>query len=360
MGAEPGDEIPVPRGRGSGHPRAVLGRELRDVGADTAGAAVDQDMLPGSQLSVLVQRLPGGERAERNGGGRQMIHRGGLGGQVGGGGGDVLGGGAGAVETDQAVDLVAGLPAVGVRAGRGHDPRHVMAGDGGPALRPGQFVGRDRGGADLHEQFPRPRIGDGDALTGQAGRIGVRCAHGAHRTDGVVHGSCPSCAQGSFPCSAESCSAGSTPCSWHQARYTARWVSAIRLRYGQIGLRPRANQFRISWAKRPLAAPAITPAGSTACTPQVWFATCVIRRSTQVLASASAAAFPTPDSTCIQLTIASRASPIATLRSASKPNVIRPAGGASSAWMVPSGRWAEPGRGGSAGPGTRRRPASRR
>ena len=160
-------------------------------------------MLPGSQLSVLVQRLPGGERSERNGGGRQMIHRSGLGGQVGGGSGDVLGGGAGAVEADQAVDLVAGLPAVGVRAGRGHDPRQVMAGNDGPALRPGQFVGRDRGGADLHEQFPRPRIGDGDALTGHAGRIGARCAHGAHRTDGVVHGSCPSCAQGSSPGSAD-------------------------------------------------------------------------------------------------------------------------------------------------------------
>src|SRR6185369_3844177 len=90
IGAEPGDEIPVPRRRGSGYPRAVLGRELRDVGADTA---VDQDVLSGSQLSVLVQRLPGGERAERNGGGGQVIHGDGLGGQVGGGGGDVLGGG---------------------------------------------------------------------------------------------------------------------------------------------------------------------------------------------------------------------------------------------------------------------------
>ena len=94
----------------------MLGRELRDIRADTAGAAVDQDMLPGSQLSVLVQRLPGGKRAERNGGGRQMIDRAGLGGKVGGGGGDVLGGGTGAVETDQAVDLVAGSPAVGPRA----------------------------------------------------------------------------------------------------------------------------------------------------------------------------------------------------------------------------------------------------
>ena len=54
IGAEPGDEVPVPRGRGGGHPGAVLGRELSDVGADAAGAAVDQDMLPGSQLGVLV------------------------------------------------------------------------------------------------------------------------------------------------------------------------------------------------------------------------------------------------------------------------------------------------------------------
>jgi hypothetical protein len=35
--------------------------------------------------------------------------------------------------------------------------------------------------------------------------------------------------------------------------------------------------------------------GSTACTPQVWFATCVIRMSTHVLASASAAVRPRPD-----------------------------------------------------------------
>src|SRR6266496_5627777 len=78
------------------------------------------------------------------------------------------------------------------------------------------------------------------------------------------------------------------------------------------------------------------PDGSTACTPQVWLATWVMRRSTQVLASASAAALPRPNRDCIQQTIASSASPMAALRSASKPNVIRPPG--VSAWIELSGR----------------------
>ena len=161
-------------------------------GNTTARAAVDQDMLPGSQLRVLMQRLPGRKRAERDGGGREMIHRGGLEGKIGGGSGNVLGGRAGAVETDQAVNFFAGLPAGGSRARRSHYSGHVVAGDGRPALRPGQLVGRDRGGADLDQQFPRPRIGDRNALAGQAGRIGARCVHGAHRADGIVHGRCPS------------------------------------------------------------------------------------------------------------------------------------------------------------------------
>src|SRR6478609_10724512 len=156
-----------------------------------------------------------------------MIDRGGLAGQVGGGGGDVLGGRAGPVETDQAVDLVAGSPAVDPRARGRHHPGQVMAGDGGPALRPGQLVGRDRGGAHLHEQFSRPRIGDGDRLAGQAGRVGVRCAHGEHRADGIVNGSVLPVVGARSPGQPLICAAGSTPCSRHQARYTARWVSAF-------------------------------------------------------------------------------------------------------------------------------------
>ena len=66
-------------------------------------------MLPRLQLRVLVQGLPGREPAERNRGGREVVHAIRLGGQVGGGCGDVLGGGAGAVETDQTIDLVAWL-----------------------------------------------------------------------------------------------------------------------------------------------------------------------------------------------------------------------------------------------------------
>jgi hypothetical protein len=79
-----------------------------------------------------------------------------------------------------------------------------------------------------------------------------------------------------------------------------------------------------------------TPAGSTAWTPQVWFATCVTRRSAHVLASASASAFVTESSAVIQVVIASSASPIATLRSALNPNVTCPAGVV--AWMDDSGR----------------------
>jgi len=69
--------------------------KLSGVGDDAAGAAVDQDVLAGPQPRVLVQGPPGGERAERNGGGRDMVHGGRLGGQISGGDGDEVGGSPG-------------------------------------------------------------------------------------------------------------------------------------------------------------------------------------------------------------------------------------------------------------------------
>src|SRR5215510_8391549 len=70
--------------------------------------------------------------------------------------GDVLGGGTRAVETDQAVDIVAGPPAGDPATRRTHRPGQVVARDGRPALRPGELAGRDGGGADLNQQLARP------------------------------------------------------------------------------------------------------------------------------------------------------------------------------------------------------------
>ena len=153
-------------------------------------------MLPGGQLSVFVEGLPGRQRPEGNGRRREVIHRSRLGSKVGGGGGDILGGGTGAVEADQAIDLVAGTPVLGPVTCRRHHSGQVMAGDGGPAFRPGQLAGRDGGATDLHQQLTWSWTGDRDALAGQAGRVGPGGAHGAHDADGLVHGLCPSCAQG--------------------------------------------------------------------------------------------------------------------------------------------------------------------
>ena len=88
-------------------------------------------MLPGGQLRVLVQGLPGSQRPERDGCCLEMIHRNGLGSEIGRGHGDVLGRGAGAVEADQAPDLVSGSPAAGPVAYRRHHAGQVVAGDGG-------------------------------------------------------------------------------------------------------------------------------------------------------------------------------------------------------------------------------------
>ena len=163
VGPQPGDEGLVPGRCRGGHPGPVPRRELNGVGADAARAAVHQDVLPGLELRVLMQGLPCGERAQRDGRGSDVIDGGGLGCEVGGGGRDESGGRAGAVEPDQAVDLVAGLPAGNVRACRGDYAGQVVAGDGRPLLRPGELVGGDGGGADLDEQFAGPGIGHGYA-----------------------------------------------------------------------------------------------------------------------------------------------------------------------------------------------------
>src|SRR5215510_9680362 len=63
--AEPGDEVAIPRGRRGGHPGAVRCCQLDRVGTDAAGPAVDQDVLPRLQVCVLMQRLPGRQRPQR-------------------------------------------------------------------------------------------------------------------------------------------------------------------------------------------------------------------------------------------------------------------------------------------------------
>ena len=116
---------------GGGDPGTVQRGELDGVGADAARAAVHQDVLPGLQPGVLVQGLPGGERAERNSGGREVIDGGRLGRKLGRGGGHVFGGGAGPVEADQAIDLTARGPALHSRPAAATTPDRSWQGMAG-------------------------------------------------------------------------------------------------------------------------------------------------------------------------------------------------------------------------------------
>ncbi len=180
ISTKPGDELRVPGGRRSGHPGAVQRRELDSVGTDAAGATMDQDMLPRLQPRVLVQGLPGRERTQGNGSGLGMADTGRLGGQVRGRRSDVLGRSAGTVETDQAIHLITGPPAGDPAARFRHHAGQVMAGDGRPALRPGELASSDSGGMNLHQHLPRPWVRDRDGFAGQAGRIVAGGTHGTH------------------------------------------------------------------------------------------------------------------------------------------------------------------------------------
>jgi hypothetical protein len=120
---------------------------------------------PGRSRACRCSACQAMSAPERNGGGgRQMIHRSGLGSQVGGRGGDILGGGTGAVKTDQAVDVVAGAPAAD------------------PATRRSHRLDRSWQGIAVAQtsasSLPGPGAGDGNILAGQAVRIG---AGGAER-----------------------------------------------------------------------------------------------------------------------------------------------------------------------------------
>src|SRR5262249_26563581 len=132
--AKPGDEVRIADGRGRTYAGAMQRGKLDRVGADTACAAVGQDVLTRLQQRMLVQWLPCGERAKRDGRGRGMVHGGGLGGQISGGDGDEVRSSPGTVEPDQPVDLIAGPPARHPGAGCGHHTRHVVARDGRPRL----------------------------------------------------------------------------------------------------------------------------------------------------------------------------------------------------------------------------------
>src|SRR5207247_1544971 len=68
------------------------------------------------------------------------------------------------------------------------------------------------------------------------------------------------------------------------------------------------------------------PGGRTACTPTTWFTTCVTRRSTATLASATASRRATPCSRPSSANIASSASKAASSRLAPRPIVSQPAG----------------------------------
>jgi hypothetical protein len=118
---------------------------------------VDKDMLAGSQVRVLMQGLPRGECAERDGRRGDVVGRSGFRGQVSGRDGSVLGGGTGPVESDQPENLVAVAPAAYPWPGGGHHAGQVMARDGRPRLRPGQLPGGRNdlpGPVSIHGMLP--------------------------------------------------------------------------------------------------------------------------------------------------------------------------------------------------------------
>src|SRR5882757_2148914 len=120
--------------------------------------------------------------------------------------------------------------------------------------------------------------------------------------------------------------------------YFTRYASALpanvvleRLLAGGVAVRSGAEfgpriRGDVGWPDVARRYPALLRSASssrTACTPHTPFATCVIRRSTTVLANASASLRVTANSPSIQVSIASSAAADALLRSRSKPKVIR-------------------------------------
>ena len=172
---------------------------------------------------MVRQRLPGGQRRERERRGLHVGHRRRLGGQAGGGHDHVLGGRAIPVEVDQADHLVPHGQAddAGPEAGHGarhlmgrYDRRPVLTVPGGPLQIPGQLREGDRRGVHGDDRLARPggrrRCLFVDQLLGSAASMRPQRHHGAHRGPSSVPAIgyrpfWPSQARGLVPRSSSSC-----------------------------------------------------------------------------------------------------------------------------------------------------------
>ncbi len=163
--AEAEDEFPLGGAAGRGDGAAQAGRELDDVAAHAAGPAGDEDPLARLEGGVVDQRLPRGQRRQRQGGRFDVRDRSGSGREVGGGQRDVLRRRPVAVEVDQPVDLLIDRYAAGAGAEADDRARHLVGRDGRravpavarrPGLVPGQFREGDRGGVHLDQGLARP------------------------------------------------------------------------------------------------------------------------------------------------------------------------------------------------------------
>ena len=143
--------------------------ELHGDGPDGAAGPVDHRGLPGGQLAVIEQRLPGREPGLGDGRGVHVIDRRRLRRDVAGLDGDELGSGPVAVSVDEAVDLVAHRHAGGAVAEGGDHARELVSRDDrrpiaarpvGPE-RPLQLRGGESGGVNLDEDVAdgRHRLG---------------------------------------------------------------------------------------------------------------------------------------------------------------------------------------------------------
>lgn len=144
---------------------------------------MDQDPLPGLQVTVVEESLPGSERSERNGGTFDMSARSRLGRENRLRDNRVLSGGSVAIEAAQSVHGVANREFVNVGRQRRDDTGELVRRDrrqtiGGPL----ELAARDRGGMYADEHLAQRRARRFHAVISKPRRVACRVqAYSAHR-----------------------------------------------------------------------------------------------------------------------------------------------------------------------------------
>ena len=193
--AELAQEVVLAGAGGADHVRTAGLGDLHGHVPDAAGGGVDEHPLARLDVGVLDERLPCGQRHERQGGGLHVVEGGGLGGEPGRGGGDVLGVGSVPERVREHPEhLVAGGEARDADAHLLHHSGQVPAehergrAEEAAVLTVLPVGGVDAGGLDADEDLVGSRGGAGEVDDGEDVRLpeGV-LVHGAH--GGVVaHG----------------------------------------------------------------------------------------------------------------------------------------------------------------------------